>query len=217
MTEVNKFDEQVLVAGREWVFQFTAPFRGLLTDKLVTHDIVKQFSMYHTFKRRGDMETNADFKQLIPYVMIRRNKEYLTYRRLSGGGEERLFGTRSLGFGGHMNEIRSEEGKSVRFKEKILGNLWRELEEELKFTFKESDCTLEFVGVINDDEDAAGLYHIGLAAVLDIPSNAEIDVREDEAHEIEFMSVSELSDHLGEFESWSQFLVHQVNDWGSRG
>lgn len=214
MSEPNKFDEQVLVAGREWVFQFTAPFRGLVTDNAITHDIVKQFAMYHTFNRRGDMETNADFKQLIPYVIIRRNKEYLTYRRLSGGGEERLFGERSLGFGGHMNEIRSEDGKSVRFKEKVMGNLWRELEEELEFGFKESDCTLEFIGVINDDEDEVGLYHLGLAAILDVPPNAEIGVREEDAHEIEFMTGTDLSNHFKEFESWSKSLIEYVGDRG---
>lgn len=212
---MDKNEEMVLVAPREWVFQLTEPFLGISTDPNVVSTILKQYAMFHSFKRRGDMETDESYKQLIPYVTIRRGDEYLSYVRLEGGGEERLHHTISLGFGGHMNDVQNEHGMSVRFKEKIMNNLWRELEEELHFSFSPDDCDLRFVGIINDDDDPleVGKYHLGLAAILDIPVDAKIRVKEDEAHDIAFKTLEELETDKGAAEAWTRHLI----DWLGQG
>lgn len=203
---MNKNEEMILVAPRELVFKLTAPFLGINTDPHVVTTILKQYAMYHSFERRGDMEMDDTYKQLIPYVVIRRGEDILTYRRLSGGGEVRLHDKLSVGFGGHMNDL-----PGSRFKEKILGNLWRELEEELEISSDKDDCHLRFIGVINDDDDPleAGKYHLGLAAILDIPGDVEVKVREDDAHAIQFTPVASLSKLKGEAEAWSVHLI----DW----
>lgn len=212
---MNKLDEQVLVAERDLVFRGIEPFEGLNSDHLAVSQVKKNYAMFHQFKARRDVEEDPSFKQLIPYVMIRRNKEIVTYRRKSGGGEARLHGQRSLGFGGHMNEIidNTDIGlRTVSFNTKIMRNLWRELEEELHFNFEEKDCHLEFTGLINDDTDVTGTgqVHLGLAAVLIVPPNAEISIKETDAHEIEFMTIEQLNAHQGEFENWSKVLISEL-------
>lgn len=212
---MNKLDELVLVAERDLVFRGVEPFEGLNVSKLDVGQVIKNYAMFHHFKARRDVEEDPSFKQLIPYVMIKRNKEIVTYRRLSGGGESRLHGQRSLGFGGHMNEIEEVSTlgvRSVSFQTKIKRNLWRELEEELDFSFKEDDCQLDFIGLINDDTDETGTgkVHLGLAAVLIVPPNAEISVRETDAHAIEFMTVEKLRQLHDEFENWSKVLISDL-------
>lgn len=212
---MDKNEEMVLVAPRKWVFQLTEPFLGISTDPNVVSTILKQYAMFHSFERRGDMETDESYKQLIPYVTIRRGDEYLSYERLKGGGEERLHHTISIGFGGHMNDVRNEHGMSVRFKDKIMDNLWRELEEELDFSFGPDDCGLRFVGVINDDDDPleVGKYHLGIAAILDIPVDAEVRVKEADAHDISFKTLDELEAGKDAAEAWTRHLI----DWLGQG
>lgn len=212
----NKNEEMVLVAPRELVFKLTEPFLGICTDPHVVTTILKQFSMYHSFERRGDMETDESYKQLIPYVLVRRGDEVLIYRRLGGGGEGRLHGKVSVGFGGHMNDVHNEHGQGVRFKEKVMKNLWRELDEELDIAVDRDECRLNFIGVVNDDDDPleTGKYHLGLVAVLDIPEDAQVNVREDDAHAIRFIKADRLVDVRDEAEAWSVHLI----DWiGGRG
>ena len=51
-------------------------------------DIFNALSEYEV-KRRGDMEEDPTFKQLISYCLLENEKgEILVYERLSGGGEE---------------------------------------------------------------------------------------------------------------------------------
>ena len=53
---------------------------------------------------RSNCETNSDFRQLLPYVVILdHNGNILCYNRpLKAGGEGRLAGNFSIGFGGHV-------------------------------------------------------------------------------------------------------------------
>lgn len=214
----EKEREEVLVMERENVFRVVEPFEGFLQDELATIRVLNEYAKYHHFKMRGDVEEDPSLKQLIPYVMIKRGREYLSYRRLAGGGEQRLHGKRSLGFGGHMNEVvevvnagtKEMRIHQVSFRHKLMDNLWREIsKEELDFSFKQEDCTLTFLGLVNDDADPTGVgaVHLGLVAILDIPSNGEVDVKETDAHAIEFLTRDAILAARVEYENWSQFLV----------
>ncbi|MDN8777049.1 NUDIX domain-containing protein, partial [Staphylococcus aureus] len=79
-------------------------------------------------KRRGDMEEDPSYKQLISYCILENeDDEVLVYERLTGGGESRLHGLSSIGVGGHMNDV----PEAVTFEEVIRENAARELEEEV--------------------------------------------------------------------------------------
>ena len=110
---MSKWDEQILVVNRKDIFNNEENhFYGFLPreDEKVKK-IVDTFTSYEV-KRRGDMEEDNSYKQLIGYVVIkdRNTKEILVYKRLVGGGEARLHGKASVGIGGHMNEV---EGKTI--------------------------------------------------------------------------------------------------------
>lgn len=215
MTYMQKDEERVLVAERARVFDAVAPFQGYTTDPDVLRNIIRNYERHHAYKRRGDMEQDPSHKQLIPYVMIRRGDELFAYHRLAGGGEERLHGMTSVGFGGHMNEVEGPQGGGggdrPDFKGQLLENLWRELYEELHLDGDiRTRCRVEFIGVVNDDETESGKCHLGLVAVLELPSDRDVIIRETDAHEGRFMGLDELGGDLERLESWSRFLVGRM-------
>ncbi len=125
---MSKWDEQILVVNRKDLFNDEENhFYGFLPkeDEKVKK-IVDTFVAYEV-KRRGDMEEDPSYKQLIGYALLKdsKTKEVLVYRRLTGGGEARLHGKASVGIGGHMNE---EVGKTIY--EMLKVNAARELNEE---------------------------------------------------------------------------------------
>ena len=110
---MSKWDEQILVVNRKVLFNNEENhFYGFIEkNDEKTRKIISTFESYEV-KRRGDMEEDPNYKQLIGYVLLKDEVtgEVLVYKRLVGGGEARLHGKASVGIGGHMNEV---EGKTI--------------------------------------------------------------------------------------------------------
>ena len=103
---MSKFDEQIIVVPRSVLFNDDKnAFNGFYIKIILKEKTSLMLSEYEV-KRRGDMEEDPTFKQLISYCLLENEKgEILVYERLSGGGEERLHGQSSIGVGGHMNDV----------------------------------------------------------------------------------------------------------------
>ena len=204
----NKMDEIILVAPRKEVFRDEGLFfQGVLNSK-GNEDfvdlIIKNINNNLSTMRRGDAEENTSYKQPIPYAVIKRGNELYGYTRLSGGGETRLHGKISLGLGGHMNPI----GNTDDFKELILLNLNRELEEEVTIlSTPNSEIKLDIIGLINDDENEVGRVHIGILAFIELSQDAEVTVNETEQLEGKWFTKEELLENYERLESWSKFVV----------
>ena len=98
-------------------------------------------------------EQNPRWKQAIPYVLVcNGDTELAVYRR--NGREKRLQGRYSLGIGGHIETMdeKPELGQT------LLSCAHRELREELGT----SPLKLDFLGLINEEQTAAGRVHWGL-------------------------------------------------------
>ncbi|MGG3572186.1 hypothetical protein ABES25_03060 [Bacillus gobiensis] len=201
---MGKMDEIILVVPRKEVFaDETLTFQGLTGNEELVSKIMGQIAEHFSEMRRGDAEEAPEFKQPIPYVVIKRKDEVFVYERLSGGGEARLHNKLSLGFGGHMN---MEHGQS--FQELLKINTDRELEEEL--IINEPDkLGMTAIGLINDDETNVGAVHIGILSALELKDDADVAVRETEQIRGYWLPVSELKkkDLYNRLETWSQFVV----------
>ena len=156
-----------------------------------------------SYRPRSEMETDPDFKQLIPYVIFRYSSEegvfLFQYTRGKGQGEQRLHSKRSVGIGGHI----SSEDSANNEQDPYGTGMQRELEEEvsIKTTFKE-----QCVGLINDDESDVGKVHLGIVHIFDV-EQPEVAPREDEIIEAGFRPVQELLADLDRFETWSQICL----------
>jgi predicted NUDIX family phosphoesterase len=110
------------------------------------------------FLNRKMAESNPEYKQIIPYIVLqtRDMKKTALYNRQ--GSEKRLHDLWSVGIGGHINPIDSEE-ENASFRKILMAGMERELNEELDKRF--SDDLPDFMGVISEDITDVGKVHLG--------------------------------------------------------
>ena len=199
---MSKWDEQILVVNRKELFNNEENhFYGFIQkNDEKTKKIIDTFESYEV-KRRGDMEEDPSYKQLIGYVLLKdaNTNEVLVYKRLVGGGEARLHGKASVGIGGHMNEI---EGKTIFEMLKI--NAARELNEEVGVSEEEALNNLHFIGLINDDKTEVGQVHVGVVYECKV-DKSKVEVKEDDTLVIKWMTANEAKEEEN-YETWSEFL-----------
>ena len=199
---MSKWDEQILVVNRKKLFNNEENhFYGFIQkNDEKTKKIIDTFESYEV-KRRGDMEEDPSYKQLIGYVLLKdaNTNEVLVYKRLVGGGEARLHGKASVGIGGHMNEV---EGKTMNEMEKI--NAARELNEEVGVSEEEALNNLHFIGLINDDKTEVGQVHVGVVYECKV-DKSKVEVKEDDTLVIKWMTANEAKEEEN-YETWSEFL-----------
>ena len=203
---MSKFDEQILVVPREQLFNSEEnAFNGFIgKDDPRYQAIVDTFKNFDV-KRRGDMEKDSSYKQLISYVIISTadDEETLVYERLGGGGEQRLHGLLSIGVGGHMNDI----PEVTDIDEKLSINAKRELEEEVGLVGDDVN-DIEIMGLINDDDNDVGLVHIGLVLKVSVAKD-NVSNMEADTLALTWKNNNELSE-LSPYESWSELIIRDA-------
>ena len=179
---MSKWDEQILVVNRKELFSNEENhFYGFIEkNDEKTEKIIAKFESYEV-KRRGDMEEDPNYKQLIGYVLL---KDEVT-------GE--------VGIGGHMNEV---EGKTIFEMLKI--NAARELNEEVGVSEEEALNNLHFIGLINDDKTEVGQVHVGVVYECKVDKQ-RVEVKEDDTLVIKWMTGEEAKAEEN-YETWSEFL-----------
>lgn len=201
---MSKFDEMILVVNREQLFNNEAyAFNGFLSQNDDLFNKITASLKDFEVKRRGDMEEDESFKQLVSYTIVESDDEILVYKRLTGGGESRLHGLNSIGVGGHMNDIESESD----IKEKMFENAARELEEEIAMS-KSDLKDFELIGLINDDNNAVGRVHIGLVFKVEVDKD-KVYSNEQDTLELIWSKENKLTD-LGDYESWSELIIRDL-------
>ena len=201
---MNKFDEQILVVDRNTLFDNeNNAFNGFISkDDHRYKNIVSKFSGYEV-KRRGDMEEDPSYKQLISYCIIANQDETLVYKRLTGGGEARLHGLLSIGVGGHMNDVEDES----KIDDKLRINASRELNEEVGLT--EADVkNIEIHGLINDDDNEVGKVHIGLVLKVEVDKDSIVN-KESDTLELNWVK-NDLLETMSPYESWSELIIRDA-------
>ena len=113
-------DEKVLVFPRS-LFERLGVFQGFSADvdRYLPTILDKK---NNSFQPRAQAETNPDFKQIIPYVMITDGKSILHYVRGKKAGEQRLVAKGSIGIGGHINDEDYKEPLLAFTKEPLLAS-----------------------------------------------------------------------------------------------
>ncbi len=151
----------------------------------------------HMFMPRDKAEYDFEHKQVIPYVIIRENNNYLLLKRTKKQTEKRLHNKYSLGIGGHINPDEATGDDNI-----IIKGLYRELNEEVSLR---DPSSLDFIGVINDERNSVSKVHLGLLYVQEVLS-PEYKVLETEKMTAQWISADNLKDYYNELETWSQIV-----------
>jgi predicted NUDIX family phosphoesterase len=196
-------DEKVLVFPRPLLDRLGA-FQGFNPDVDRYLPVILE-ARNNSFMARSQAETNPEFKQIIPYVVITDGKSVLHYVRGKKAGEQRLVAKGSVGIGGHIND----EDHSLfsvglqAFQEAVK----REVCEELSI---QGEFNARPVGLINDDSTDVGRVHFGVVHVLFCrPEN----VRKNEQiiTQVEFVPIPELKAKREQMETWSQLCLDNLD------
>lgn len=158
------------------------------------------------FLDRNLAETDPSFKQIIPYVSVVCDDEWLTARRSKKVGESRLVGQYSVGLGGHINTTDVDGETNLEPFTLVTRGLVREINEELSF----KDGTIpkwDLIGFINDDSNDVGAVHFGLSYLIEVDSKDDVAIIDEGLVNHEWICRHELIKRVDVFESWSQIFI----------
>jgi predicted NUDIX family phosphoesterase len=159
---------------------------------------------------RGILEADQRFRQILPYVVLKVGDKFVKYDRQPSGGEARLHGLASIGFGGHIEAedvIFDHQTSRVKLMQTIMQNATRELREELSFT-RGVGFRSEWAGVLVDMSNDVGLVHVGVVGFWHLAAMPESN--EDDIGGLELLSLEELHARRDQLESWSQLIVDDL-------
>lgn len=196
-------DENVLVFPRS-LFEQLGVFQGFNSNVNRYLPVILNIKN-NRFMARSQAETNPDFKQIIPYVVITDGKNVLHYVRGKKAGEQRLVAKGSVGIGGHIND---EDHTLFAFGMQAFQDaVKREVCEELAI---QGEFNARPVGLINDDSTEVGRVHFGIVHVL-FCTPEQVKKNEQVITQVEFIPIDELKVKREQMESWSQLCLDNLD------
>lgn len=187
-------DEQVLVLPYTQCENIPDHYTAVKNGKFVG-----KVNRMGRFVLRAEAEGNVSVLQIIPYAVVRDTKgRYFISRRIKG--DERLQGSLSIGFGGHINPIDKPDP--------VNNGMLRELNEELDFSgIKEGYATC-LRGTVRDMTSSTP-DHIGIVyeVVVEEDDADKLKIRETDTLAGEWMTTRQLIQNFSRFESWAQLII----------
>src|SRR3989344_9649187 len=181
---MNKDNELILVVPSKIIFK-NGVWQGLKKDNLDYYiDLIKDNCQ---FKRRGDVENDPSFQQIIPYIVFNFKDKYFLYKYLPKAGEKRLVDTYQLGVGGHINP---GDGNNVDILE---AGMMREWSEEVDF--KGNLISKKLVGIMNDDTNPVEQVHLALVYNFEGDSQ-DISIKETDKMKGELVDIKNVGEYI---------------------
>jgi len=182
-----------------------------------------------SFAPEAECEADPDLCELVVYTVVWRRRrdehiEVLVGQRQPDAGEERLYGKRFLGWGGHVERRDAEVATWYPYAtlyEAARREIWEELEPEPDHLLLEPRGTLYLPGSLDDEPDDSA-DHLGVAFTCEV-SNARVkEVKKYGEGEWwngrQFGCVKYTANQGGShpFEDWSAAIIEEIVDpWGS--
>jgi len=182
--------EQVMVVATDELRPFFTA--TLIRDR--ADELLELIADRHTFIDRDLAERSPEWRQIIPYVVIRHGDDVYALTRTTKQTEARLHHKVSLGIGGHINPGHD-----------LVDGLEKELDEEVRI---DGDYDLQFVAVLNDESTEVSRVHLGVVFFLD-SATPDVVVVETEKMSGRWMSRGELAAAREAMESWSQVIYDE--------
>jgi len=155
------------------------------------------------FGPRAELEYDESFRQVVPYVVLRRADSVVSYLRSATGTESRLHGLRSLGVGGHVNlgdVVHDDHHLNLgRTLEAAAG---REVAEEV------GDVAVigrRWVGILMSDSNAVSRVHVGVVAVWVLGDGGAIEPADRSVVDVTLVAPQRLD--VSAYETWSAMLL----------
>lgn len=182
---MDKSNEKILVVPAEVIFA-EGKWQGIKRDNLDYYlDLIKS---NYQFKRRGDVEEDPSFQQIIPYIIFNFENKFFIYKYLPKAGESRLVDTYQIGVGGHINDSDLNGARDI-----LKEGMMREWNEEVNYNgeFLEK----KFIGLLNDDSQPVEQVHLGLVYNF-VGDSSEISIRETDKMAGELVGLKNIAEKI---------------------
>ncbi|MEK7124205.1 MAG: hypothetical protein AAB877_00770 [Patescibacteria group bacterium] len=193
---MDKNDEKVLVVPAAVIFQ-KEKWQGLKQDNLNYYlDLIKN---NYQFKRRGDVEEDPSFQQIIPYIVFNYGQKFFVYKYLPKAGEQRLVDSYQIGVGGHINEIDGNDlyynssdrkNRSIDILEKGMMREWNE-----EVEFKGNILEKKLIGFLYDDSRPVEAVHLGMVYNF-VGDSSEISIKETDKMQGELVELKDIAEKI---------------------
>jgi predicted NUDIX family phosphoesterase len=193
---LGQMTEQVLVLPRNRVpggCDFTALRVAGEAEMAELRQAVAEHGRYLD---RPVAEESPEWKQLIPYVVVRDGERTFLMERTGAGGDARLHRKASIGVGGHLNPVDAGE-------DPLQGGLRREWAEELVADWEPQ---FNLLGLLNDDTNPVGSVHLGVVFQVDA-ADRPVRVRETDKLSGRMADAAEVAAAWERLETWSQLVA----------
>lgn len=185
-------DEMILVVKRKDFFYQEPAWEGLKQVNFDTYLTLIQDKK--EFLPRSIMETDPNYKQIIPYLIFSYNDCYFLMQRTAHATESRLKNKFSLGIGGHIRQEDLKNGSIFSWAE-------REFHEEVEY---KDSFTIQPLGILNDDASAVGQVHVGFVFLVQ-GTTPHIQVKS-ELKSGQLLSLDACKEYQDSMEGWSQIV-----------
>lgn len=203
---MNKDDEKVLVIQSDIIFK-KEKWQGIKQENLDYYlDLIRN---NYQFKRRGDVESDLSFQQIIPYIVFNCRDKFFIYKYLPSAGEQRLVDTYQIGVGGHINEVDVHPVKSALQSEAVPSEagqfnrvnggdvlqegMMREWDEEVDY--KGNILEKNLIGLLNDDSRPVEAVHLGLVYNF-VGDSSEISIKEKDKMQGELVDLKDIGEYI---------------------
>lgn len=210
--------EKVLCFPAELLKPYEKEFElaeGIVTNQLrvwsITRNIIDSDKLRYI--DRDKAETDPTWKQLIPYCVLMQDTrlaseewytEVFAYQRTKMSGESRLHGNWSVGVGGHINPVDTDNKSSPPY----YNGLWRELDEEAGL--KPGQLTCPIRALIYDPSNAVGTVHFGVVHSCQVNEGVKINVSEDKLANYGYLPMSDITEVERSWENWSKLVIDKL-------
>jgi len=179
----------------------------------------------------AEVAEDHHFLQVIPYVVFVDSGKHaaycrvLSYTRVKGGGESRLLGKKSIGFGGHIEgEDMYPQGTGLcdKYAEAVAATIQyavtREIAEELGTRMAiATHHARSLIGLIYSTTTAVGSVHLGMLYTVRLQAElwpAETLLETTGHTRPEWTTVADVLENADDYEEWSVIAARAVKQQG---
>lgn len=189
---------------------------GIAITKKSINTFFKTCMPFAYFRPRSEAEVDETTVQIIPYIVIQKDKKYLVYKRARSGGENRLYDNYSIGLGGHINmsdlytavsnPASPISGYKCCQELAFAAAMHRELKEEVLLEWPE-EVSLKPELLIYDCSNQVGRVHLGVVMFLPTIEPINISKTEHSIIETSWRTKQEIQELRSSMENWSLLCV----------
>ncbi len=195
-------DEDILVIPKQKFDKLIKPSKSYFSNI----DPLRLLGAATSLKRQ-DIEEDNNYVQIISLFHVKFCDLFLTYNRTRRLPEKRLHHTRSVNFGGHLQD--SDRGTLFeRDPEKVHLVFMRELHEEL--AFEQVFDEIKYIGSIYSNIDDFSSRHVGVCFRI-VPSSTNFKSNEPGfLNDIRFVHEKEILNCKHEYDEWTQLVLKRT-------